>query len=63
MEDHFRSGAFVIGDPVTVIKGIKGYEDAGVDQVLCFMQIGNPAHSRIMDSIKLFGRYVIPYFR
>jgi hypothetical protein len=25
--------------------------------------MGNLAHARIMDSIKLFGRYVIPYFQ
>ncbi len=63
VEDHLRSGAFVMGDPDTVIKGLKGYQEAGIDQVLCFMQMGNLAHQRIMDSIKLFGRHVIPYFQ
>jgi hypothetical protein len=27
------------------------------------MQMGNLAHSRIMDSIKLFSKHVIPYFK
>ena len=54
-EDHLASGAFAMGDPDTVIEVIKGYQDAGVDQILCFMQMGNLAHTRIMDSIKLFG--------
>ena len=62
-EDHMESGAFAMGDPETVIKVLKKYEEAGVDQILCFMQMGNLAHSRIMDSIKLFGRHVIPYFK
>ena len=62
-EDHIASGAFAMGDPDTVIKVLRGYQEAGVDQVLCFMQFGNLPHSRIMDSIKLFGRYVIPYFQ
>ncbi|MFQ6027228.1 MAG: LLM class flavin-dependent oxidoreductase [Dehalococcoidia bacterium] len=62
-EDHLKSGAFAMGNPDTVIKVLKNYEKAGVDQVLCFMQMGNLAHSRIMDSIKLFGRHVIPYFQ
>ena len=62
-EDHIASGAFAMGDPDTVIKVLKGYQEAGVDQVLCFMQMGNLAHSRIMDSIKLVGRHVIPYFQ
>ena len=62
-EDHLASGAFAMGNPETVIKTLKGYQDAGIDQVLCFMQMGNLAHSRIMDSIRLVGRHVIPYFK
>ena len=62
-EDHLASGAFAMGDPDTVIKVLSKYQEAGVDQVLCFMQMGNLAHSRIMDSIKLIGRHVIPYFQ
>ena len=62
-QDHLESGAFAMGDPDTVIKVLSKYQEAGVDQVLCFMQMGNLAHSRIMDSIKLVGRHVIPYFR
>ena len=61
--DHIRSGAFAMGNPDTVIKAVKRYEEAGVDQVLCLMQIGNLSHSRIMDSIKLFAHQVIPQFR
>lgn len=62
-EDHIKSGAFAMGDPDTVIKVLKKYQEAGVDQILCFMQMARLPHARIMDSIKLCGRYVIPYFR
>lgn len=62
-EDHMASGAFAMGNPDTVIEVMKKYQEAGVDQVLCFLQPGNLAHTRIMDSIKLMGRYVIPYFK
>ena len=62
-EDFIRDGAFAMGDPDTCINVMKQYEAAGVDQVLCFMQMGNLPHSRIMDSIKLFAKHVIPYFR
>ena len=61
--DHIESGAFAMGNPDTIIKVLKRYEEAGVDQVLCFSQMGNLPHSRIMDSIKLLGRHVIPYFQ
>ena len=57
------SGAFAMGTPETIIKVLKKYQEAGVNQVLCFMQMGNLAHGRIMDSIDLFGRQVIPYFK
>jgi alkanesulfonate monooxygenase SsuD/methylene tetrahydromethanopterin reductase-like flavin-dependent oxidoreductase (luciferase family) len=62
-QDHIKSGAFAMGNPDTVINVLKKYQEAGVDQILCFMQMGNLAHTRIMDSIKLFGRHVIPYFK
>ena len=63
VEDHLASGAFAMGNPDTIIKVLKKYQEAGVDQILCFMQMGNLAHTRIMESIKLFGRHVIPYFK
>ena len=62
-DDNLASGAFAMGNPDTVIKVLKGYQEAGVDQILCFMQMGTLAHTRTMDSIKLFGRHVIPYFK
>ena len=62
-EDHIARGAFAMGDPDTVREVMKKYQAAGVDQVLCFMQMGNLAHTRIMDSIKLFAKDVMPYFR
>ncbi len=62
-DDHLASGAFAMGNPDTVIKTLKGYQEAGVDQVMCFVQPGRLEHTRIMDSIKLLGRHVIPYFK
>jgi alkanesulfonate monooxygenase SsuD/methylene tetrahydromethanopterin reductase-like flavin-dependent oxidoreductase (luciferase family) len=62
LQDHLRSGAFAMGNSDTVIKVLQKYQEAGVDQILCFMQMGNLAHTRIMDSIRLFGRHVIPAF-
>jgi hypothetical protein len=51
-----------MGTPEAVIKVLKKYQKAGVDQSLCFMQMGNLGHARIMDSITLIGRHVIPAF-
>jgi alkanesulfonate monooxygenase SsuD/methylene tetrahydromethanopterin reductase-like flavin-dependent oxidoreductase (luciferase family) len=60
--DHMQSGAFAMGNPASVIKVLEKYQEAGVDQILCFMQMGNLAHARIMNSITLFGRHIIPAF-
>ena len=54
---------FCMGDPDSCIRTLKKYEAAGIDQVLCFMQFGGIPHQNIMDSIRLFGKYVVPYFQ
>ena len=61
-QDHLDSGAFAMGNPDSIIEVMKKYQDAGVDQVLCFLQPGRLEHTRIMDCIKLMGREVIPHF-
>ena len=62
-EDHMVSGYFAMGNPDTVIEVFKEYQKAGVDQILCMVQVGNLSHTRVMDSIKLLGREVIPFFK
>ena len=62
-QDHLDSGAVAMGTPDEVIEVMKNYQEAGVDQVLCFVQPGNLSHTRIMDSIKLMGKHVIPHFK
>ena len=57
------NGSFCIGDPDRCIRTIEMYEEAGVDQVLALFQVGKIPHERIMNSIRLFGKYVIPHFR
>ncbi len=61
--ENMETGSFAMGDPDSIIKTIRQYEAAGVDQMLCFMQMGNLPHSKVMDSIKLFAKHVIPYFK
>ena len=62
-DEYIATGAFAMGNPDTVIEVIKGYQDVGVDQMLCFMQMGGLSHTKTMDSIKHFGRHVIPHFK
>jgi alkanesulfonate monooxygenase SsuD/methylene tetrahydromethanopterin reductase-like flavin-dependent oxidoreductase (luciferase family) len=57
------NGMVVVGDPEHCIKRLKPYYDAGVDLILCLMQLYTIPHQQVMDSIRLFGTHVIPYFR
>jgi alkanesulfonate monooxygenase SsuD/methylene tetrahydromethanopterin reductase-like flavin-dependent oxidoreductase (luciferase family) len=57
------SGGAAIGNPDTIIEVLKDYQDIGVDQVMFVMEMGGLPHTNIMESIKLVGKHVMPYFR
>lgn len=62
--EGFDQADMVIGgNPDEVIEKIERHEQAGLDHVLCQMQVGYISHENIMKSIELFGRHVIPHFR
>ncbi len=52
-----------IGDPERCIRVIKHWEEVGVDQIMCLMQAGRVPHEKVMESLRLFGEHVIPYFK
>jgi alkanesulfonate monooxygenase SsuD/methylene tetrahydromethanopterin reductase-like flavin-dependent oxidoreductase (luciferase family) len=56
-------GIIIAGDPDNCIRGIQLYEDAGVDQVLLIMQTETIPHEKVLSSLELFGKHVIPAFR
>jgi len=56
-----RSGAAVIGSPESCIRAIERFRDCGIDQLV--MRIDSVPHERIIKSIEMFGRYVIPHFK
>ena len=35
----------------------------GVDEIMPIFQAGRASHDEVMNSIRLFGQYVIPHFR
>ena len=63
IQDHIEGGTFCIGSPETCINTIKKYEEVGIDQVFCFLQFGKLPQQKVMDSIRMIGKYVIPYFQ
>ena len=57
------SGSSVVGDPEECIDIAKRYEAAGCDLLLCLVNPYKIPHDKVMRSIELFGREVIPAFK
>jgi alkanesulfonate monooxygenase SsuD/methylene tetrahydromethanopterin reductase-like flavin-dependent oxidoreductase (luciferase family) len=54
-----RSSA-LFGSPDSVIAGLAKIRDLGVDRVMLFVHMGELPHERIMASLELFAREVLP---
>jgi alkanesulfonate monooxygenase SsuD/methylene tetrahydromethanopterin reductase-like flavin-dependent oxidoreductase (luciferase family) len=50
----------IVGTPEECLEKFLKYEEAGVDQVLCYTKFGYLPHEAVMKSIELLGDYVIP---
>lgn len=62
--DLIESGErFAIGDPDDCIRYIEQYEALGVDEIMPLFQVGPVSHQEVMDSLRLFGKYVVPHFK
>jgi alkanesulfonate monooxygenase SsuD/methylene tetrahydromethanopterin reductase-like flavin-dependent oxidoreductase (luciferase family) len=53
-------GVIVAGDPESCLKGIHIHEAIGVDQLQFLMATETVPHQKVLKSIELFGKYVIP---
>ncbi len=56
-----ESGALVCGSPETCIRQLKRYREIGVTKAL--LRIDGLGHKKVMESIELIGKYVIPYLK
>lgn len=56
-------GVIVAGDPESCINAVKLHQATGVDQVQFLMATETVPHEKVMKSIEMFGKHVIPAFR
>jgi alkanesulfonate monooxygenase SsuD/methylene tetrahydromethanopterin reductase-like flavin-dependent oxidoreductase (luciferase family) len=56
-----ESAGVVIGDPDACVRQIKKFEAIGVQEML--LGVDGIPHDKIMKSLELFGKYVIPQFK
>jgi alkanesulfonate monooxygenase SsuD/methylene tetrahydromethanopterin reductase-like flavin-dependent oxidoreductase (luciferase family) len=62
--DYLRdSGSAVMGDPDQCIASAKKYEAVGCDLLLCLVNPLKIPHDKVMQSIELMGKYVLPEFK
>jgi alkanesulfonate monooxygenase SsuD/methylene tetrahydromethanopterin reductase-like flavin-dependent oxidoreductase (luciferase family) len=62
--DYLRdSGSAVMGDPDQCIASAKKYEAVGCDLLLCLVNPLKIPHDKVMQSIELIGKYVLPEFK
>ncbi|HJT41407.1 MAG TPA: LLM class flavin-dependent oxidoreductase [Sphingobium sp.] len=55
-----REDMVVVGTPDECIRKILKFEEAGVDQLLCYLNFGYLPHEAVLRSIELLGTHVIP---
>jgi alkanesulfonate monooxygenase SsuD/methylene tetrahydromethanopterin reductase-like flavin-dependent oxidoreductase (luciferase family) len=63
MKELVEAGQAIIGSPETCARFINQLIDAGVDEVLLFMQGATTPHAKILQSIRLFAEDVRPRLR
>lgn len=64
VEDFMVEGGFVMaGNPDDVAPILDSFQKSGVDQIIIHMQMGNVPHDRIMESIEIIGKELIPNYR
>jgi alkanesulfonate monooxygenase SsuD/methylene tetrahydromethanopterin reductase-like flavin-dependent oxidoreductase (luciferase family) len=63
MKELVEAGQAIIGSPETCIRFIDKLIDAGVDEVLLFMQGATTPHNKILDSIRLLAEEVRPQLK
>ncbi|MDQ6921321.1 MAG: LLM class flavin-dependent oxidoreductase [Candidatus Dormibacteraeota bacterium] len=63
MEEQLGSLRGSVGTPAQVREFLRGYEQAGVDQVIFVSQAGRNRHEHICESLELFAREVMPEFQ
>jgi alkanesulfonate monooxygenase SsuD/methylene tetrahydromethanopterin reductase-like flavin-dependent oxidoreductase (luciferase family) len=60
LQEFDNEDMVIVGTPDECIEKFMKYEDAGVDQVLCYLNFGYVPHEAVCKSIELLGKYVIP---
>ena len=60
LREFDKEDMVIIGTPDECLEKFLKYEEAGVDQVLCYLNFGYLPQESVLKSVELLGTYVIP---
>lgn len=60
IEQYQSEDMIVVGTPEDCLRKILRYDEAGVDQLLCYMQFGDLPHDKVMRNLELLATKVMP---
>ncbi len=60
LDKRIEKGAVMVGDPEDCLRVAKVYEAAGIDLLLMLVQVGAVPHEKVMQTIDLIGKHVMP---
>ena len=58
--DQIKAGRYCIGNPDDCLGYLEQYFPTGVDEIMPLFQVGPIAHQEVMETLRLFGKHVIP---
>jgi alkanesulfonate monooxygenase SsuD/methylene tetrahydromethanopterin reductase-like flavin-dependent oxidoreductase (luciferase family) len=60
--EHYREqDMIIVGTAEECLRKIQRYEEAGVDQLLCYVQFGDLPHDKVMRTLELLSTRVMPH--
>jgi alkanesulfonate monooxygenase SsuD/methylene tetrahydromethanopterin reductase-like flavin-dependent oxidoreductase (luciferase family) len=62
-DELLAGGGYCVGNPDDCIRVIEEFEAMGVNEIMPIFQAGHATHEEVLNSIRLFGKYIIPHFR
>jgi len=62
-ESLLETGGYCLGNPDTCIEFAERFEALGVEELMLTLQVGKATHQDVMNSLRLFGKYVVPHFQ
>lgn len=59
--DMIKEGRYCIGDPDDCLRFLEQYLPTGVDEIMPLFQIGPMASGEVTETLRLFGKHIIPH--